>query len=135
MEQTQPTGVSKEQEMFSLIAEHEASDLSVKEFCELYDMAHGTYYYWQKKYHASRWKPPTGSGFTLLKVADEDADPPEEGLFAEYKGVRFYREPSASHLLKASTGLNLALHYLSGSVSFDPATTIVDPVTASKIDL
>jgi hypothetical protein len=36
-------------------------------------------------------------------------------------------------LLKASTGLNLALHYLSGSVSFDAAVTQPDPLTASKI--
>ena len=36
-------------------------------------------------------------------------------------------------LLKASTGLNLALHYLSGSISFDPAVTNVDPTLASQI--
>jgi hypothetical protein len=37
------------------------------------------------------------------------------------------------HLLKASTGLNLALHYLSGSVTFDPAVSKVDPLLASQI--
>lgn len=36
-------------------------------------------------------------------------------------------------LLKASTGLNLALHYLSGAITFDPTTTIIDALTASKI--
>ena len=36
-------------------------------------------------------------------------------------------------LLKASTGLNLALHYLSGSVSFDAAVTQPDSMLASKI--
>lgn len=36
-------------------------------------------------------------------------------------------------LLKASTGLNLALHYLSGSISFDPAVHTVDADTASLI--
>lgn len=36
-------------------------------------------------------------------------------------------------LLKASIGLNLALHYLSGSKTFDPAVTIVDPLMASQI--
>jgi hypothetical protein len=36
-------------------------------------------------------------------------------------------------LLKASTGLNIALHYLSGSVTFDPVVTRVDSVLASKI--
>lgn len=36
-------------------------------------------------------------------------------------------------LLKASTGLNLALHYLSGSISFDPAVVMVDAKLASQI--
>lgn len=36
-------------------------------------------------------------------------------------------------LLKASTGLNLALHYLSGSISFDPAVTTIDSTLASQI--
>lgn len=36
-------------------------------------------------------------------------------------------------LLKASIGLNLALHYLSGSKTFDPAVTTVDPLLASQI--
>lgn len=36
-------------------------------------------------------------------------------------------------LLKASTGLNLALHYLSGAITFDPAITKPDPILASKI--
>ena len=36
-------------------------------------------------------------------------------------------------LLKASTGLNLALHYLSGSISFDPAVTTIDASMASQI--
>jgi hypothetical protein len=36
-------------------------------------------------------------------------------------------------LLRASEGLNLALHYLSGSITFDPAVIKVDPLLASKI--
>lgn len=36
-------------------------------------------------------------------------------------------------LLKASVGLNLGLHYLSGSITFDPAVTKVEPLLASKI--
>lgn len=36
-------------------------------------------------------------------------------------------------LLKASVGLNLALHYLSGAITFDRSVTVVDPVLASKI--
>lgn len=36
-------------------------------------------------------------------------------------------------LLKASVGLNLALHYLSGAITYDPTVTVVDPATASAI--
>lgn len=36
-------------------------------------------------------------------------------------------------LLKASVGLNLAVHYLSGAISFDAAVNKVDECTASKI--
>ncbi|MGN6616921.1 MAG: HipA family kinase [Ilyomonas sp.] len=36
-------------------------------------------------------------------------------------------------LLKASTGLNLALHYLAGAITFDPAVTTIDEKLASEI--
>ncbi|WP_029033614.1 HipA family kinase [Salinimicrobium terrae] len=36
-------------------------------------------------------------------------------------------------LLQGSKGLNLALHFLSGAINFDPAVTIVDEITASRI--
>jgi hypothetical protein len=36
-------------------------------------------------------------------------------------------------LLRASEGLNLALHYLSGSITFDPLVTRLEPILASEI--
>lgn len=36
-------------------------------------------------------------------------------------------------LLKASVGLNLGLHYLSGSITYDPAVVRIDPLLASQI--
>lgn len=36
-------------------------------------------------------------------------------------------------LLKASAGLNLALHYLSGAITFDPVVTTIDARLASQI--
>src|SRR5690606_26726881 len=44
-------------------------------------------------------------------------------------------EPDAEiqDLLKASTGLNLASHFLSGALTFDPAATTADPLLASRI--
>jgi hypothetical protein len=58
-----------------------------------------------------------------------------EIVFAELDETFGRTEPDEEiqDLLKASTGLNLALHYLSGSVSFDAAVVPVDPETASQI--
>ncbi|MCR5887292.1 aminotransferase class I and II [Hymenobacter sp. J193] len=36
-------------------------------------------------------------------------------------------------LLRASTGRNLALHYLSGAITFDPLVTVIEPRLASLI--
>jgi hypothetical protein len=36
-------------------------------------------------------------------------------------------------LLRASEGLNLALHYLSGSIAYDPLVTRLEPILASQI--
>ncbi|TCC90449.1 aminotransferase class I and II [Pedobacter frigiditerrae] len=36
-------------------------------------------------------------------------------------------------LLKASVGLNLALHYLSGAITYDPTVTKIEPLLASQI--
>lgn len=36
-------------------------------------------------------------------------------------------------LLQGSQGLNLALHFLSGAITFDPVVTVVDPELASQI--
>ncbi len=36
-------------------------------------------------------------------------------------------------LLRTSTGLNLAVHYLSGAITFDPIVTTVEPKLASQI--
>ncbi|MFT4567571.1 MAG: hypothetical protein ACI9FN_002538 [Saprospiraceae bacterium] len=38
-------------------------------------------------------------------------------------------------LLKFSVGLNLGLHYLSGSITYDPLLSIADPLSASKVVL
>jgi len=36
-------------------------------------------------------------------------------------------------LLQGSQGMNLAMHFLSGAINFDPVVTVVDPVLASQI--
>jgi hypothetical protein len=58
-----------------------------------------------------------------------------ESVFANLDTVFGRSEPDEEiqDLLKASVGLNLALHYLSGAITFDPAVTKVDPKLASQI--
>ena len=58
-----------------------------------------------------------------------------ELVFANLDEVFGRTEPDEEiqDLLKASTGLNLALHYLSGAITFDPAVNTVDPLLASQI--
>jgi hypothetical protein len=58
-----------------------------------------------------------------------------ELVFAELDEAFGRSEPDEEiqDLLKASTGLNLALHYLSGAITYDPNVTKLDPLLASKI--
>ena len=60
---------------------------------------------------------------------------PEPIVFANLDEAFGRTEPDEEiqDLLKASVGLNLALHYLSGAITFDPVITTVDPLLASKI--
>ena len=58
-----------------------------------------------------------------------------EIVFAELDSAfgRMEGDEEIQDLLKASTGLNLALHYLSGAITFDPLVTVVDARLASQI--
>jgi hypothetical protein len=58
-----------------------------------------------------------------------------EIVFAEVDPAFGRTEPDEEiqDLLKASAGLNLAVHYLSGAISFDPAVNRVAPLEASQI--
>lgn len=58
-----------------------------------------------------------------------------EIVFAEVDESFGRTEPDEEiqDLLKASKGLNLALHFLSGAITFDPAVNPVDPILASQI--
>lgn len=58
-----------------------------------------------------------------------------EIVFAELDTAFGRTEPDEEiqDLLKASTGLNVGLHYLSGSITFDPAVSTIDPVLASQV--
>jgi len=58
-----------------------------------------------------------------------------EVVFAELDEAfgRTEGDEEIQDLLKFSRGLNLALHYLSGAITFDPVVYTVEPLLASKI--
>src|SRR5688572_25872385 len=61
--------------------------------------------------------------------------PVPELVFAELHAdlARTEPDPEISALIRASDGLNLALDYLPGSITFDPLVDTVDPDLASRI--
>jgi hypothetical protein len=58
-----------------------------------------------------------------------------ESVFANLDSAFGRTEPDEEiqELLRKSEGLNLGIHYLSGSISFDPAVNAINPLMASKI--
>lgn len=58
-----------------------------------------------------------------------------ELVFAQLDEAYGRTEPDEEiqDLLRASTGLNLALHYLSGAITYDVTVTALEPVLASQI--
>jgi len=58
-----------------------------------------------------------------------------ELVFAELDAAfgRAEGDEEIQELLQKSTGLNLALHFLPGSITYDPVVTALDPAEASRI--
>ena len=86
------------QEMFSLVQEQQAGQLPVKTFCELKNISEACYYYWRKKY-VNKTKPgiePQVENFSLLQMQNDEQN--DAMLFAEYKGLKLYREVPVSYL-------------------------------------
>jgi len=63
-------------------------------------------------------------GFKVPEIVFADLD----SAFGRIEG-----DEEIQDLLKGSTGLNLGLHYLSGSITFDPLVIPVSPLLASQI--
>lgn len=99
MEEREPGGDKRRADsMFALIDEQHASKLSVKDFCQQNNLSEGTFYYWRKKYLDGA-KPVNDrhvGNFSLLQVDDQINSSSE--LFAEYKGLKLYRQVPVSYL-------------------------------------
>ena len=85
-------------EMLFLIQEQQSGELPVKAFCELKNISEACYYYWRKKC-MNKAKPanePQTENFSLLQMHDDEQN--DAMLFAEYKGLKLYREVPVSYL-------------------------------------
>jgi hypothetical protein len=92
--------------------------------------------------NVTRYVTPLREGGSMPAIAEADDDflyvlkfrgagQGVKALIAEIIGGEIAEE--IQDLLKASVGLNLALHYLSGAITFDPAVTVIDAKLASQI--
>ena len=74
-----------------------SSGLSVKQYCKEHHVSEAVFYYWQKKLKGEKAAKVSRAGFKKIAV-NADNKLFSEYLFAEYKGIRFYQEPSVSFL-------------------------------------
>ena len=97
-------GTRTKEDMFGLIAKHDKSNTTVKEFCQLHDLTQGIFYYWQKKYHTENSEPVSQSGFIQLQVEDPHQIGAHQGLFAEVRGIKIYQAVPAAYLKELLSG-------------------------------
>ena len=85
----------REEEMRFLLDQQLSGGQNIKQFCEANNLSTAVFYYWQKKFRQRGANTTDKAGFLELGLR---ADSPAGQVFAEYKGIRFYQEPSAAFL-------------------------------------
>lgn len=85
------------EEMQFLLKEQSSSGLTVKQFCQDQHLSQAIFYYWQKRLRGEAANTKASAGFKQMAVKSEDNSYGGQ-LFAEYKGIRFYQEPSVAFL-------------------------------------
>jgi hypothetical protein len=87
---------SKEK-ILSILDEYGKSNLSVKAFCDLNNIANGTFHNWMKKYGVPKSRPDRQTGFTALQITPS-VQAIESALFAEVNGIKIYQPVEADYL-------------------------------------
>jgi hypothetical protein len=95
-------GKRSAEEMRYLLEEQSRSGLVVKDFCKEHGLSPGVFYYWQKKFRQQHTISIAPLGFKEIALHDH-SNRTIGDVYAEYKGIRFYQEPSAL-LLKQLIG-------------------------------
>ena len=80
-----------EEQILSLLDEHEKSGFTVKEFCEVSDINEATFYSWIKKYKKGEEEQ---KGFTSIEIVPST----KPLLFAEVNGIKIYQQVAAEYL-------------------------------------
>lgn len=88
------------QTISSIIAEYKKGQRTVKEFCTDKGINTGTFYCWLSKQRKNNKLPNSRPAFVSVKIKDEQ---PQENVFAEYKGLKFY-QPMSVEFFKALIG-------------------------------
>lgn len=100
MEQTGKTNQPRKirrtpEEINSILLAYESSGLSSKEFCKRHQIPTLYLKRWLKRYRSSHTKETKGF-IELLSIPESTT--PMAGLFAEYRGIRFYQPVDPSYL-------------------------------------
>ena len=78
-----------------MLGEQAVGDLTVKQLCKEHHLSEAVFYYWRKKFKGEKRAKASRVGFKQITVK-ADRNTFSEQVFAEYKGIRFYQEPSVS---------------------------------------
>ena len=88
------------QTISAIIAEYKKGQRTVKEFCSDKGINTGTFYCWLSKQRKNNKPPKLSPAFVSVKIKEEQ---PQENVFAEYKGLKFY-QPMSAEFFKALIG-------------------------------
>ena len=108
MEQNQQVAGGKsivrrsEEEIQKILNEQEQSGLSVKEYCEMFDLVEQTFYGWLKRYRSkvaedAKDHVAGSGGFASIEVVPTLVNERPQ-LFAEIGSIKLYKEVSAEYL-------------------------------------
>jgi transposase-like protein len=88
------------QTISAIIAEYKRGQRTVKEFCSDKGINTGTFYCWLSKQRKNSKPSSSSPAFVPVKIKEEA---PQENVFAEYKGLKFY-QPMSVEFFKALIG-------------------------------
>jgi hypothetical protein len=82
-------------EIQALLMEYERSGMSAKSFCRIHELKRAYFSRWLLRYGSKK----AAKGFVAVDLPGETSSSGKHaGLFAEYRGIKFYQKVEASYL-------------------------------------